>query len=51
MDSKNHREYTVHDYKINGTKTENQHAKNQTVFTIEKPGMNESGIEAKKKGY
>lgn len=29
--------------------TENQFAKNQVVQTIESPGINESGIEAKKK--
>lgn len=51
MDTKNHREYTVHDYKLNGTKTQNQYASNQQIYTTEKPGMNASGIEAKKKGY
>lgn len=35
----------------NGVKTQNQISKNSFVTTIEKPGINESGIEAKKKGF
>lgn len=51
MDSKNQREYTKENYLKNGTKTQNQWAKNSLNTTIEEPGINESGIEAKKKGF
>ncbi|MCY6958726.1 hypothetical protein [Clostridium brassicae] len=36
---------------INGVKTQNQWAKNKLNTTVKEPGINESGIEAKKKGY
>lgn len=51
MDSKNQREYTKENYLKNGTKTQNQWAKNSLNTTIEQPGINESGLEAKKKGF
>ncbi|EPS52177.1 hypothetical protein CFSAN002368_10883 [Clostridium botulinum A1 str. CFSAN002368] len=38
-------------YLANGHKTQNQWAKNKLNTTIKEPGTNESGIEAKKKGY
>lgn len=35
----------------NGTKTQNQHANNSYNFTVEEPELNESGVEAKKRGF
>ena len=35
----------------NDTKSQNQWAKNRQNTSIEEPGINESGIEAKKKGF
>lgn len=51
MDSQNHREYNKQNYKKNGTKSQGQYAKSSFNTTIEKPGINESGLEAKKKGF
>ncbi len=51
MKIKNKREYNKENYLRNGSKTQNQYAKNSFNTTIEEPGTNESGIEAKKKGY
>lgn len=48
---KNKREYTKENYLRNGEKTQNQHSKNSFNATIEEPGINESGIIAKKKGF
>lgn len=48
---KNKREWSKENYLQNGTKTQNQHAKNELNTTIQKPGTNESGIEAKKNGW
>ncbi|CDH90665.1 conserved hypothetical protein [Clostridium botulinum B str. Eklund 17B (NRP)] len=35
----------------NGTKSQNQYAKSSFNTTIEEPALNESGIEAKKRGF
>ena len=35
----------------NGSKTQNQHAKNHYNFSTEEPALNESGVEAKKRGF
>lgn len=51
MDSQNHREYSRENYKKNGTKSQGQYAKSSFNTTIEKPGINDSGLEAKKKGF
>lgn len=45
------RKYTRENYLHNGTKTQNQYAKNSFNTTIEEPALNESGIIAKKNGY
>lgn len=45
------KEYTKENFLANGTKTQNQWAKNKLNTTLEEPGINESGKEAKKKGY
>lgn len=47
----NKREYTKENYLKNGNKTQNNNHKNKYVTTIEEPALNESGIEAKKKGF
>lgn len=53
MKYENERQYTEENYLRNGTKTRNQNqwAKNRLNTSIEEPGINESGIEAKKKGF
>ena len=48
---KNKREYTKENYLRNGTKSQYNNPKNKYVTTIEEPALNESGIEAKKKGF
>ena len=47
----NEKIYSKENYKRNGHKTQNQYAKNSFNTSIEEPGINESGIEAKKKGF
>lgn len=51
MQNNNKRDYAKKEYLRNGTKDEGQVSKNQFVNTVEQPGMNESGIDAKKKGF
>ncbi len=51
MDSKNHKDFSKKNYLKNGHKTQNQKAKNSFNTTIEEPAMNESGLEAKKRGF
>lgn len=51
MKSQQKREYTKETYLANGFKSQNQHAKNSFNTTIEQPGTNESGLDAKKKGF
>lgn len=51
MDSQNHREYDKKNYLKNGTKSQGQYTKNSYNTTSEKPGTNESGLEAKHKGF
>lgn len=48
---KNKREWTKENYLANGSKTQNQWAKNKLNTTVEEPGINESGREAKRKGF
>lgn len=45
------KEYIKENYKKNGFKTQDQWAKNRYNTTIEEPGINESGEEAKRKGW
>lgn len=49
MDNK--RAYTKDNYLKNGIKTQNNNPKNNYVTTLEEPALNESGIEAKKRGF
>lgn len=47
----NKREYTKENYLRNGVKTQNNNSKNQYITTVQEPALNESGVEAKKKGF
>lgn len=51
MKSKKKRVWAKENFLKNGTKTQNQHSKNELNTTIKEPGINESGIEAKKNGW
>ncbi|SHE32453.1 hypothetical protein [Clostridium fallax] len=51
MKYRNKKEYSKDNYLKNGTKTQNQYAKSSFNTTVEEPGINESGIIAKKKGF
>ncbi|ELC8442797.1 hypothetical protein [Clostridium sp. LIBA-8841] len=51
MKSINKKVYTKEKYLANGNKTQNQWSKNHLNTTIEEPALNESGIEAKKRGF
>lgn len=51
MKNNNRRDYTKDNYLRNGTKTQNQYAKGSFNTTIEEPELNESGVEAKKRGF
>jgi len=51
MDNNNKKDYSKSNYLRNGTKTQDQYAKSSINTTIEKPGINESGAEAKKRGF
>ena len=45
------REITEENYLKNGVKAQNDLSKNKVNTTLETPGINESGIEAKKNGW
>ncbi|WP_300380902.1 hypothetical protein [Clostridium sp.] len=51
MKSQNEKVYSKENYLKNGTKTQNQWSKNRYTTTTQEPALNESGIEAKKKGF
>ncbi|SHI61944.1 hypothetical protein SAMN02745163_00498 [Clostridium cavendishii DSM 21758] len=51
MRYENERQYRKETSLKNSTKTQNQWAKNKLNTSVEEPGINESGIEAKKKGF
>ena len=51
MDNNNKKDYSKSNYLRNGTKTQGQYGKSSINTTIEKPGINESGAEAKKRGF
>lgn len=51
MKSKNKREMAESNYLSNEVRTEEPMSKNSFVSTIQSPALNESGIEAKKKGF
>ncbi|MCI1577737.1 MAG: hypothetical protein LKH93_09165 [Clostridium beijerinckii] len=47
----NNKDYSESNFLRNGNKTQNQYAKSSYNTTIKKPGRNESGIEAEKRGF
>lgn len=51
MDNNNKKDYSKSNYLRNGTKAQDQYGKSSFNTTIEKPKLNESGIEAKKRGF
>ena len=51
MKNQNRKKYSKENYLKNGSKTQNQFANNHYNFTTEEPALNESGVEAKKKGF
>ena len=51
MNNNNKRGYTKDNYLRNGSKTQGQYAKSSFNTTIEEPSLNESGVEAKKRGF
>ena len=51
MDNNNKRDYSKSNYLRNGNKTQDQYAKSSINTTIEKPRLNESGVEAEKRGF
>ncbi|SFC18404.1 hypothetical protein [Clostridium uliginosum] len=51
MDTQNKKVSSKENYLKNGSKTQGQMAKSSFNTTIEEPALNESGIEAKKKGF
>ncbi|MGN0143610.1 MAG: hypothetical protein ACI398_01415 [Clostridium sp.] len=51
MKNNNKRDYSKENFLRNGTKSQGQYAKNSFNTSIEKPGINESGMIAKKNGF
>ena len=51
MKNDNKRTYSKENYLRNGTKTENQYAKNSFNNNVQEPALNESGEEAKRRGF
>ncbi len=51
MQNNNKKDYSKENFLRNGNKSQGQYAKNSFNTTIEQPGINESGIDAKKRGF
>ncbi len=51
MDNNNRKNYSESNSLRNGTKSQGQYGKSSFNTTIEKPARNESGVEAKKRGF
>lgn len=51
MDNNNNKDYSKSNYLRNGNKTQGQYGKSSYNTTIKKPGINESGLEAEKRGF
>lgn len=51
MKNNNRRDYSKENALRHTTKTQNQYAKSSFNTSIEEPGINQSGIEAKKRGF
>ena len=51
MKNDNKRTHSKENVLRNGTKTQNQQANSSYNFTVEEPALNESGVEAKQRGF
>lgn len=51
MNNNNKKDNTKENYLRNGNKTQGQYAKSSFNTTIEETALNESGVEAKKRGF
>ena len=51
MKNDNRKTFEEKEFLRNGSKTQNQWAKNRQNTTLEKPALNESAIEAQKRGF
>lgn len=51
MQNNNRKDYSKENFLKNGNKSQGQYSKNSFNTSIEQPGTNESGIEAKKRGF
>lgn len=51
MKNDNKKNFNKDNFLRNGSKSQNQYAKNSFNTTMEEPCLNESGIEAKKRGF
>ena len=51
MENNNKKDYAKSNSLRNGNKSQGQYGKTSFNNTIEQPGINESGIEAKKRGF
>ena len=51
MKNDNKRTYSKESYLRNGTKTQKQYAKNSFNNNVQEPALNESGEEAKRRGF
>ena len=51
MKNDNKRTYSKENYLRNRTKTQNQYAKNSFNNNVQEPALNESGEEAKRRGF
>ena len=51
LNNNNNRDYDKKNYLRNGVKSQGQYGKSSFNTTVEKPGINESGAEAKKRGF
>lgn len=51
MDNNNNKDYSKSNYLRNGNKTQGQYGKSSYNTTIKRPGINESGLEAERRGF
>ena len=51
MENNNNKDHTQSNVLRNGNKSQGQYGKSSFNLTIEQPKLNESGIEAKKRGF
>lgn len=51
MQNNNNRDFVEKEFLRNGNKSQGQYAKSSFNTTIKTPGRNESGVEAKKRGF